>query len=124
MLKALPSVGQLDHGLSLSPQRLRRNKTLEVKRLFPREQVIHGTAQLVGEHGECFGFTVLVFQFCKIGFPGLTLADEQHGGFGNRPAQMHVANLFAGRARPFAIRFFGAFHQATIGDEILHTGKP
>ena len=97
MLKALPSVGQLDHGLSLSPQRLRRNKTLEVKRLFPREQVIHGTAQLVGEHGQRLGFAVLVFEGGNIRFSGLALPNKEYGGFRKRPAEMHIANLFAGR---------------------------
>ena len=41
MTRALPSVGQLDDGLPLSPQRLRGDKTLEIKRLFAREHVIH-----------------------------------------------------------------------------------
>ena len=85
-MRALPSVGQLDHGLRLSPQRLRSHKAVEIKRLFPRAHVVHGPAQLVGEHGEGFGFTVLVFECGKIRFPRLTLADEQHGRFGKRPA--------------------------------------
>ena len=63
MKRALPSVGQLDDGLRLSPQRLREDKTLEVKRLFSREQVIHGPAQLMREHGQRFGFA-------KYAFPG------------------------------------------------------
>ena len=117
-------MGQLDRGLPLSPQRLRGNKTLEIKRLFPREHVIHGPAQLMGEHGERFGLAVFLFEFDKIFFPRLTLADEQHSGFGKGPAQMHGADLFAGRPQSFAIGFSGALHQATIGDEILHPGKP
>ena len=84
--KAQPCVSQLDGGLGLSPQRLRSHKALEIKRLFPREHVIHGPAQLMGEHGQRFGFAVFVFQFRKILFPGLTLADEEHGGFGKGPA--------------------------------------
>jgi hypothetical protein len=59
--QALPVVGQLDGRLPLSPQRLRGNKTLEVKRLFPRKHIIHRTAQFVREHGERFGFAVFVF---------------------------------------------------------------
>ena len=69
-----PLVGQLDGRLRLSPQRLRGDKAMEVKRLFPREHVIHGPAQLVGEHGERFGFAVFVFQFRKIFFARLILA--------------------------------------------------
>ena len=84
-LKVRPLGGQLDGRLGLSPQRLRRDKALEVKRLFPRKHVIHGAPQLMGEHGQRFGFAVFVFQFGKIFFPRLTLADEQHGGFGKRP---------------------------------------
>ena len=116
-------MGQLGGGLRLSPQRLRGDKALEVKRLFPREHVIHGPAQLVGEHGQRFGFAVFVFEFGKILFPRLTLADEEDGGFGKGPAQMHVADLFARGAQSFAIRFFGALHQATIRDKILHARK-
>ena len=59
--QAPPVVGQLDRGLHLSPQGLRGDKALEIKRLFPREQVVHRTAQLVREYGERFGFAVLVF---------------------------------------------------------------
>ena len=88
-------MSQLDYGLCLSPQRLRSHKALQIKRLFPREHVIHGPAQLVGEHGERFGFAVFVFKFSKICFPRLALPYEEHGGFGKRPAQMDVANLFA-----------------------------
>ena len=84
--RALPSVGQLDGGLRLSPQRLRGDKALEVKRLFPREHVVHGPAQLVSEHGQRFGFAVFVFEFSKVLFARLTLADEEDRGFGKRPA--------------------------------------
>ena len=117
-------MGQLDDGLRLSPQRLRGHKACEVKRLFPREHVIHGPAQLVGEHGQRLGFAVFVFEFNKILFAWLTLTDEEHGGFGTGPAQRDGADLFAGSPQAFAVRFFGALHQATVGDEILHTGKP
>ena len=73
-MQALPVVGQLGSRLPLSPQRLRRNKTLEVKRLFPREHVIHRSAQLVCEYGQRFGFAVFVFQFRKVVFAGLIVA--------------------------------------------------
>ena len=63
--------------------------------MFPREQVIHGAAQLVREHGQRLGFAVLVFEFRKIFFAGLALPKKEHGGFGKRPAQMDVADLFA-----------------------------
>ena len=79
-------MGQLEDRLPLSPQRLRSDKAREVKRVFPREQVIHGAAQLVGEYGQRFGFAVLMFEFGKIRFPRLTLADEEHGGFGKGSA--------------------------------------
>jgi len=72
-MSALPVVGQLGGRLPLSPQRLRRNKTLEVKRLFPREQVIHGARQLVPEDRQGFGFAVLVFEFREILFSQLGL---------------------------------------------------
>lgn len=79
-------MSQLDRGLCLSPQRLRGHKALKIKRVFPREHVIHGPAQLVSEYGQRFGFAVFLFQFRKICFPGLTLADEKYRGFGKRPA--------------------------------------
>jgi len=64
-----------------------------------------------------------MFECGKLCFAGLTLAEEEHGGFGTGPAQMHLANLFARRAESLAIRLLGTCHQATIGDEILHARK-
>jgi hypothetical protein len=69
--RALPCVGQLDDRLPLSPQGLRGDKALESKRVFPREQVIHGARQLVREYRQRFGFAVVVFEFRKILFAGL-----------------------------------------------------
>ena len=123
MKRALPSVGQLDDGLRLSPQRLREDKTLEVKRLFSREHVVHGPAQLMSEHGQRFGFAVFGFEFSEVRLPRLTLAEEKHGRFGKRPASVDIADLFARRAQPFAVRFFGALHQATVRHKILHARK-
>jgi hypothetical protein len=96
---------------------------LEVKRLFPRAHVIHGPAQFVSEHSERFGLAVLVFEFGKILFPRLTLANEEDGRFGKRPASVHGADLFARRAQFFATGYFGACHQPTRGDKIRHAGK-
>ena len=59
--KAQPCMSQLGQGLCLSPQRLRSHKAVEIKRLFPREHVIHGAAELVREYRERFGFAVFVF---------------------------------------------------------------
>src|SRR5262249_39223973 len=46
---------QLGSGLCLSPQRLRGDKAIEVKRLFPREHAVHSPTQLMREHGQRFG---------------------------------------------------------------------
>ena len=62
-------MSQLGHRLGLSPQRLRSHKPREVKRLFPCKHVVHGPAQLMGEHREGFGFAVFVFEFGEILFP-------------------------------------------------------
>ena len=83
--RALPFVGQLDRRLGLSPQRLRGDKALEIKRLCARAQVIHGAAQLVGEYGQRFGFAVLVLKGGEIFFSGLTLADKEDCRFRKRP---------------------------------------
>ena len=72
-MQALPVVGQLGGRLRLSPQRLRGNKAMEVKRLFPREHVVHGARQLVPEYRQGFGFAVFVFEFREIFFPQLVL---------------------------------------------------
>ena len=68
---------------------------MEIKRLFPREHVIHGAAQLVGENSQRFSFAVFVFEFGEIFFARLTLPDKEDRRFGKRLAQMDVANLFA-----------------------------
>ena len=97
-MQALPVIGQLDRGLWLSPQRLRGSKAVEVKRLFPREHVVHRTAQLVREYGERLRFAMFVFQFREVLFAGLIVAQEQDRRFRKRPAQMHVADLLPRRA--------------------------
>ena len=78
-------VGQLGGGLGLSPQRLRGHEALEVKRLFPREHVIHGARQLVPEDRQSFRFAVFVFEFREIRFSRLALADEEDRRFCKRP---------------------------------------
>ncbi len=85
-MKVRPTGGQLDSGLWLSPQWLRGHKALKIKRVFPREHVIHGATQLMRKYRERFGFAVFVFEFGKVRFPRLTLADEEHGGFGKKPS--------------------------------------
>ena len=85
-MQALPVVGQLDGRLRLSPQGLRGDEALEIKRLFPRQHVVHGSAQLVREYGQRFGFAVFVFQFRKVRFARLIVTQEQGGGFRKRPA--------------------------------------
>jgi hypothetical protein len=79
-------MSQLGDGLCLSPQRLRGHKAVEIKRLFPREHVVHGPAQFVGKYGERFGFAMFVFEFHEILFPGLTLPNKEDRGFGKGPA--------------------------------------
>ena len=96
---------------------------MEINRGFPREQVVHGPAQLMSAHGERCGFAVCVCELGNIRFSWLTLADEPPGRFGTGPASVHGANLFPGRPQPCAVRFCGAFHHATIRDEIVHAGK-
>jgi len=71
--KALPCVGQLDGRLCLSPQGLRSDKAIEIKRLLPRKHVIHGPRQLMRQHGQRFGFAVFTFEFGEILFAGLVL---------------------------------------------------
>jgi hypothetical protein len=88
-------VGQLDHGLCLSPQRLRRDKASEIKHVFPRKPGVHGAAELVREYGERCGFAMFVFEFREIRFARLALPDEEHGRFGKRPAEMDIANFLA-----------------------------
>jgi len=72
-MQALPVVGQLDGRLRLSPQGLRGDKASKVKRLFPREHIIHGPRQLMGQYGQRFGFAVFVLQLRKIFLAGLVL---------------------------------------------------
>ena len=108
-MRALPIVGQLDHGLRLSPQGLRGDKALQIKRLVPREHVIPGARELLRQHGERFGFAVFVCHFRKVRFARLIVTQEQGGGFRKRPAQMDGADLLARGAQPFVVRLFGAF---------------
>jgi len=72
--KALPVVGQLDGRLRLSPQGLRGDEALEIKRLFPRQQVIHGPRQFMREHGERLRLAVFMFPCRQIFLAELVLA--------------------------------------------------
>ena len=87
-------MNQLDGRLGLAPQRVRGHQAVEIKRLFPRAQVIHGAPSLVSEPSARFSLAMCVFECGKIGFPRLALTDQEHGGCGTRPAQRHVADLF------------------------------
>ncbi len=60
--------------------------------MFPREQVIHGPRKLVPEDRQGLGFAVVVFYLRKI-FLAI-VPEEEERGFGQGPAQLHVANLF------------------------------
>ena len=86
MLKVRPIGSQLDGRLGLSPQRFRGDKALQIKRLFPREHVVHGPPQFVGEHSQGFGFAMFVFEFRKIFLSRLTLADKEDRRIGKGPA--------------------------------------
>src|SRR5262249_20768463 len=52
----------------------RGDKALQIKRLCPREQVIHGACELMREDGQCLGCAVFVFQCRKILLAQLVLA--------------------------------------------------
>jgi hypothetical protein len=58
-------MSQLDRGLCLSPQWLRGHKAIEIKRLFPREHVIHGSTQLMGERGQGLALPCLCSSLAK-----------------------------------------------------------
>ncbi len=47
------------------------------------------------------------------------VAEERHGGLGERPLEMHVAHLGAARAELLAGRFLSALDHARIGRELL-----
>lgn len=95
MQKAQPRGSQVGSGLCLSPQRVRGDKAGEVNRLCPPEPGVHGPAQLGGEYGQRFSFAGFAVA-CGAGrFPGLTLAEEEHGGCGKGPAQRDGAALLA-----------------------------
>src|SRR5215813_12133313 len=116
-------MSQLGGGLCLSPPRLRGHKAREIKRLFPREQVVHGPTQLMGQPGERLGGAVFTFELGKGRLPRLALPYEEHGSFGQGPTQMDRANLLARSPEPFPLGFLGAFHPATGRHKILTRGK-
>jgi hypothetical protein len=64
-----------------------------------------------------------VFEFGKICFPGLALAEKQDRRFRKGPASVHGADLFAHRPQAVAMGFLGALHQTTRGDKILYPRK-
>ena len=71
--------------------------------------------------GKCFGFAMLVLQASHQFLSFRVVAEKQGSRFRKGPLEMRVADLFAGEAIVFPGRLAGTFHQAAIGDKLLHT---
>lgn len=77
----------------------------------------------MGQDGQGLAFTVLAGQFV-VQLPARFVAfEEELGCQGEGPAQMGVADLFAGGSEFLAIRFLDAGDQAAIGGKVLNPGE-
>jgi hypothetical protein len=64
---------------------LGREEALRVERLLSGEDVVDGSAELVGEDGEGLGLSVLALEALEDGAALFGLGDEEDGGFGEGP---------------------------------------
>ena len=94
-----------------------------VEGLVAEEDVVHRSAQLVGQDGQGFRLAMLRGRVLEPGLRGGILAKEEHGGLREGPLQMRVADLRAGGAGAFAAGLFGASDQPSVGREVLDGGE-
>jgi hypothetical protein len=60
----------------------------------------------------------------EVFWAGWIVAQEQYGGFGERPLEVGMAKLLTGAAVALAGRRFGAVDEPAIGDARLHAREP
>lgn len=77
----------------------------------------------MGEHGERFPLAVLKFQAGQRLRAWGVVAQDQHGGFGEGPLEVSMADLLARGARALAGGFFGSLDEPAVRDEVLPPGK-
>jgi hypothetical protein len=66
---------------------------------------------------------VFTLQFGEVILPGLVLSQKEHGGFGEGPLELGVANLLAREPVPLARGLLGALDEATVGHKVLYPGE-
>ncbi len=84
---------------------------------------MYGPRQLVSEHRERLTLAVLALELGGVFLARPVLAQEEHGGLGERPFEVRITDLFARGAGAFVGRLLDALDQATVGDEVLDPGK-
>jgi hypothetical protein len=90
------------------------------RRPSSRQHIKHRAANCVGEDREGLAFAVLLLNPRQDLFAVLRMAQEQHGGLGERPFQMHIAHLRAASAEFLARGLMDAFAQPRVGGKFLH----
>jgi hypothetical protein len=106
------------------PSPLRRETLLHRKDGSSREHVKHRELYFVGEDRQGLTFAVLLVDPRQDLLAVFRMAQEQHGGLGERPLQMHVAHLRAARPEFLSTRLVHALDQPRVGGTLLHATKP
>lgn len=105
------------------PSRSNSQKFRHIERFPVCEHKTYCSAGLLGQDGQGFALAVLAGQF-NVQLPARFVAfEEELGCQGEGPAQMSVADLFAGGAEFLAMRFLDAGDQAATGGNTLNLGE-
>lgn len=71
--------------------------------LFISEHEVNGPSQLVGQNGKSLALAVFVGDLLQVSLSSLVALEEKLRRFRERPAEMGIADLFAGGAIFLAI---------------------
>lgn len=85
---------------------------------------VHRSAQLVSQGGQGFGLVHALLELFDVAFGFVVVTNKQHGGFGERPLQMGVADFVALGTVDLASGFGFALHQSGVGRELLNRLEP
>jgi len=80
---------------------------------------VDGSPELVGEDGKGFGLSMFFSELFDEFLCGWIVPQEENGGFGESPLQVNVPDLGSAGSESFPRRALLAFHQSSVGGEVL-----
>jgi len=88
-----------------------------------RSRQVDGATELGRQDRQRLGLPMLAGEASQVGLAGGVVAKEQHGGLGEGPLELDVADLGAARAALLAGRAVITLDQPGVGEEVLDAGS-